>query len=104
MTNTVEIYKKDVNNDCYTLLGTVIYLVMVCSGQYEDYTERHIFATADKDTAEKWRDKYNRIIDNNKDRINHYYDDNDWDKPEPFWYDEINWDLPTAQVQEIALR
>lgn len=84
--------------------NTVIYLVMVCSGEHDDYTERHIFATTNKDTAEKWRDKYNRIIDNNKDRIIHYYDDQDCDKPEPFWYNEINWDLPTARVIEIERR
>lgn len=89
---------------CDALLGTVIYLVMVCNGQHEDYTERHIFATTDKDKAEKWRDKYNRIIDNNKDRINHYYDDGDYNKPVPFWYEAINWDFPTAQVREIELR
>ncbi len=87
-----------------TLLGTVIYLVQVCSGQYEDYREREMFATADKERAEKWRDKYNRIIDNNKDRIKHYYDDQDWNKPEPFWYDEINCNLPTARVIEIEWR
>ena len=82
----------------------IIYLVAVCSGEYEDYTEHNIFATTDKDKAEKWRDKYNRIIDNNKDRINNYYDDRDWVKPEPFWYDKINYDLPKARIREVELR
>ena len=104
MTKKNETLNTDKSMAYDALLGTVIYLVMVCSGEYEDYTERHIFATKDKKRAEKWRDKYNRIIDSNKDRINHYYDDQNWSKPEPFWYDEINWYSPAAQVREIELR
>ena len=87
-----------------TLLCTVIYLVNVCSGQYEVYTEREIFATADKERAEKWRDKYNRIIDNNKERIKHYYDDGNYEKEQPFWYDKINYDSPMARVIEVKWR
>jgi predicted secreted protein len=84
--------------------GTVIYVVQVCRGQYDDYWENEIFATADKARAEKWRDRYNRIIDDNKERIDNYYDDQDWSKPEPFWYSEINWDVPRARVIEIEWR
>jgi hypothetical protein len=99
-------------NNNKLLAPTVIYLVMICSGAYEDYTERHIFATADKEKAEKWQDKYNLIIANNKDRISKYYTDQDWHelsngsfrKPFPFWYTEIRYYKPIAKVVEIEWR
>lgn len=87
-----------------TVSCPVIYLVQMCSGQYEDYREHHIFATVDKERAERWCDKYNRIIENNKDRISHYYDDGNYDKPEPFWYSHIIYDSPIAIVEEIEFR
>jgi len=97
-------YENNKPNIASHSTGNVIYLVIVCSGQYEDYRERPVFATKDKELAKKWRDRFNRIIDSNEDRMNHYYDDGDYDKVEPFWYDEIRWRSPQAQVREVELR
>ena len=90
-----------------TLLGTVIYLVQLCSGQYEDYTQNEVFATTDKERAEKWCDKFNKIIEDNEDRIDKYYDDDDcddYDKEHPFWYDIMMYDCPTARFVKVELR
>jgi hypothetical protein len=91
-------------NVLYTILGNIVYLVAVCSWQYEDYYEREVFVTADKDKAEKWKEKYNKIIDNNVDRITDYYKDEDYDKPPCFWHDELSWDAPSAKITEVELR
>lgn len=90
--------KKGISNSLQN--EGIVYLVLV----YYDYIEHIIFATSDKKRAEKWRDKYNRIIDNNKDRITQYYDDDNFDKPEPFWYDEMSYGLPIAQIKEVEWR
>ena len=89
---------------CKTNKQEIIYLVVVCSGQYDDYFEQRVFGTLDKDRAEKWVKKYNKIIENNQHRIEHYYDDQNWDKLESFWYDKIYYDRPKARIREVQLR
>ena len=100
-----EIINNSEPNANNTEQNSVIYLVKVGSGCYEDYVEHEIFATIDKDVAEKWRDRYNLIISNNTDRINSYYDDDVYyDKPEPFWFNLISYDRPIAMAVEVELR
>ena len=82
----------------------LVYLVSVCTGSYEDYTEHEIFVTNDKTLATKWKDRYNRIIDENKDRIKHYRDDCNCNKKLPFWHDEIYYNEPVAKILEVEFR
>lgn len=81
------------------------YLVSICQGQFDDYTEHEVFVTASKDMADKWCSRFNKIIDENLDRIKHYYhDDKDYSKPELFWYNFIYWETPFAKSVEVEQR
>jgi len=82
----------------------VMYLVKICSGMYEDYTEQNIFVTRDKDKAKKWVDRYNRIVDENVDRIQTYYDDGDYDKPELYCYWILAYDNPNSIIEKLKVR
>jgi len=81
-----------------------IYLVQVCRGEHDDEHFFTIFATDDESYAKKWRDKFNRIIEENKDRIQKYYDDGNYEKPELFWQDMIEWDTPMAMIEKAEGR
>lgn len=78
----------------------IVYLVYLDRGDWEDYYVENIFTTTNKDKAEKWKAKFNRIIDNNwKRAISCGYG-----KTEPFWHDEIDLAYPVAQVKEVEWR
>ena len=81
----------------------VVYIVLECTGSYEDYREYPIFATFDKDKADKWVAKFNRIIFDNQDRIYNFYYDNDYSKQEPLWYERIS-EKPMARVVEVKIK
>lgn len=82
----------------------LIYVVYVAQGERDDYHKYNIFATLNKSKAEQWKDKYNRIIQNNKERIRKYYNDGNYDKPHLFWYNELAYDTPCANIREIPIR
>lgn len=81
-----------------------MYIVQECIGDYDDIIERIIFVTSNKKLAEKWKEKYERIIENNKERISNYYDDENYDKPYPLWHDKIVYRLPRITITEIERR
>ena len=81
-----------------------MHIVYVSSGEYDDYRERNMFVTHDKSKAEKWVLRYNKIVADNYNRIQNYYDDENYEKPEPFCYDDIHWDKPTAHCKTIEVR
>ena len=39
-----------------------LFIVMGSSGEWYDYTRYHFFVTTDEELAQKWVDKYNRIL------------------------------------------
>lgn len=81
-----------------------VYLVLVVSGKHEDYAEYRVFVAVDKEYAERWCAKFNRIIEGYTDWVCHYYDDKDWSKPRPFWYDYVSIEKPEALVIEVEWR
>lgn len=70
---------------------------------YDEYLSNE-FITFDKQKAELYCEKFNRIIKNNVERINHYYDDNDYDKLSTLWYDRIYLRNICAFVKPIKIR
>lgn len=82
----------------------VIYLVKVGQGSCDDYHEHEIFATIDKELADEWVIKFNRILDENLERIKCYYDDDNWDKAPLFLHDDIAYDTPNALISKVKLR
>jgi hypothetical protein len=74
-----------------------IYTATLTQGRYEDYYETIIFATFDKNKAEAWVDRFNRIIKENEERI--FNSDEDY-----FWNNFIRWENPIAIVQEFEVR
>lgn len=82
----------------------VIYITIICSGQYDCYHEHSIFATLVKEKADMWCERYNRIIKENMERSLVYQQKTDWDKPEPFLYDILVYDNPFAIVREVECR
>lgn len=83
---------------------SVVYIVLLCSGQWDDYHETPIFVTLDKEKAENWVCRFNRIIEENQERILGFYDDEDYSKPEPFWWNKLSDGRPMARIQETKLR
>lgn len=85
--------------------NSIIYVVSLVWGQIpEEYNEEEIFATSSIVKAEMWKKKYNRIVNENIQRIKHYYDDKNYDKPKLFWYDELRYDEPKAHIAKIEFR
>jgi hypothetical protein len=80
-----------------------LYIVIVAKGSYEDYYEESKFATLDKKKAELWVEKFNRIIDDNKERLQKaaYSDE---EHINYFWWDYVGWDTPMASFSEIEFR
>jgi hypothetical protein len=78
-----------------------VYLAIIATGQYEDYTEAVEFASKDKEKVTKWCDRFNNIIDSNKERIMRY--DFEEETPPPFWYDFIVYYEPKARIKETKL-
>ncbi len=79
-----------------------MYIVIVSTGRYDDHYENQQFVTNDKQIADIWVEKFNRIIDNNLERINSF--DIMSTGSEPLWYDFIISEEPTAYTFEIEYR
>lgn len=80
-----------------------IYIIILCAGVHEDYSKTLLFATFDEKVAENWVDRFNNIIINNKERIDNYYDDGDYDKPDLYLYDLIK-DPPFAKFKKLNIK
>ena len=80
-----------------------LYLVVVATGSYDDYFENIKFATEDEEKALLWVGKFNKIIEENKDRINNYCFTLGQEK-EPFWYDFIQYYEPIALIRKTELK
>ena len=81
--------------------NTHIYVAMITSGSYDDYTENTIFCSMNKDKVEKWVNRFNNIITNNEKRIKEY---ECCENEPPFWYDFVSWDYPIAVMNKIPIR
>lgn len=82
----------------------VAYLVMVCTGEYEDYQEDHKFVTTNKFEADKWACKFNKIICNNTKRIKESVSNGRFAMEDRLWDEFIYYGHPYAKVIEIELR
>ena len=82
-----------------------VYVVLVGIGDYEDYFEDIQFATFSKEKAKNWVEKYNRLIDLQRTRIEDkdYENNPDYDKP-PFLYDLISYHYPRAMMHKTKIR
>lgn len=80
-----------------------MYLVIVATGSYDDYTENVKFVTDDKTVADTWVARFNKIIDDNRERINDF-PIQDPENEEPFWYWLIQYYYPNAMVRETEYR
>ena len=81
-----------------------IYIAVIGQGEYGDYYESEIFASFDKDKVEKWVSKFNKIVEDNRDRICSHYDDGDYNKNDLFWYDYISYSRPIAIITTVEFR
>ena len=79
-----------------------IYLVIIVTGDSHDYIYHSHFATTDRDLALEWIDRFNKIIEDNEERIIKY--DIDLNDNTPFWHDYITYDKPMAMLEEIKIR
>lgn len=82
----------------------VAYLVSIRFGDIYDFGIENAFITKDYEKAEKWIEKFNKIVQNNYDRINHYYDDDIFHKTPPLWFEKIYSNEPVARLEEIEFR
>lgn len=80
-----------------------VYIVQEITGQWEDKWINVLFATLDKEKAEKWVERFNRIIDDADKRhrsINVNFED---DNSLPFWYEYIYYEKPVAEIKKTKL-
>lgn len=80
-----------------------LYLVVVATGSYDDYFEKIKFATEDEEKALLWVNKFNRILAENKDRLNNYCFTKNQEK-EPFWYGFVHYQEPNALIRKTELK
>lgn len=81
-----------------------IYVAIIGSGGWEDYSESEVFASFDKDKVEKWVGRFNKIVEDNRDRIISCYDDDNYDKPSLFWHDFIAYSKPIASAKSVKFK
>lgn len=81
-----------------------IYIVIIGEGEYEDYYENHIFASFDNDKVIAWKDRFNKIIKGNYERIRRYYNDDNYSKKNLFWHDYIAYSNPQAFIKEVEFK
>jgi hypothetical protein len=79
-----------------------MYLVMIATGSYDDYYENPEFITDDKDAANVWVARLNKIINENRGRLRNF--DLNSSKKLPFWYDNILLHDAQAQISEVPYR
>ena len=79
----------------------VCYLVYLIT---DDNYRENKFIIYDKIKAEMFCNRFNNIIKNNLERIELYYDDDNFDKPTPLWYDKISYYNLIANYEEIKIR
>lgn len=90
-----------------------LYLVTYSTGSYDDYFEVKVFATANKDIATKWIDRFNSILNKWKEYYKQYENTNtqpgyEWieDKYVDLYFDRwyMSRKLNKAFFEEIELR
>lgn len=79
------------------------YLVYVGTWDFESFFTKEKFVTDNKEYAEYWVNKFNRIIDNNAERIMCNFDDEGTRKI-LLWEAFIVLDKPIAGYKEIEFR
>ena len=87
----------------------IMYIVKVCMGECEDYTEYLKFVTENIEVAEKWVNRYNKIIKDNKERIqtiSNKIHKTDFEENiiTPLWFYDILYENPEAQIEKIQVR
>lgn len=82
------------------------YIVTITTGSSWDRDTYNKFVTLDKEYADTWVEKFNRIIENNKERIDKFAETPEFynDETQLFWAEYIHYQSPSARVEEIELR
>jgi ABC-type Fe3+/spermidine/putrescine transport system ATPase subunit len=76
------------------------YLITIVSGISHEINTDNVFVTQDKEKAQKWVDRYNRIIDENTERIEQKWNDGELCHHSYFIY----YERPAAYFTEIDFR
>lgn len=80
------------------------YAVFIGSGQYDDYHAFLQFVTFSEKKAENWVDKYNKIVEDNFERLLNFNDNSDYAKKLPFCHDMIVYEKAHAFFEKTKLR
>jgi len=83
-----------------------MYLVSIMTGDTSGYSRQIQFATHNLEVAQKWVDKYNKIITDNSERLKsiEYDDDKDDGFYFPYLYFLVNYENPKAIIQIIKIK
>lgn len=76
------------------------YLVSYSAGTYDTYIKVNHFVTFDKNKAERYVEKFNRILIQYRD----YFNDNDVDDESTIYFIYITLDINRASLEEIEVR
>jgi restriction endonuclease Mrr len=85
-------------------MGDTLKLAIIATGRYEDYHERIVFATFDGKRAREWAERFNGIIEANKERWDRWWGDPLMEDKELFWGEWYEWERPMAKVEEVEWR
>lgn len=89
------------NQDCKS---SKIYVVGYYGGVYDSSYEKIIFCTFDKNKAEKYVNKFNKLLDKWTDYYNDYYNNNNIDYYNRCYKYYIITDIMKCKYEEIELR
>lgn len=82
------------------------YIVVITEGGAYEWSDYNKFVTDDKEKAEKWVEKFNRIVDNHIERINKFVRSDAFMKSEKEFslHEHIYYNGPSASFREIEKR
>lgn len=81
-----------------------MYVVKIGFGEGCDFVEGIEFITKDEEKAVDWVNRYNRIIQDNKQRMIDFENKAEDNDVFPLWYDLILYTEPIARVEEVDYR
>lgn len=76
------------------------YLVSYSAGTYDTYIKVNHFVTFDKNKAERYVEKFNRILEEYRD----YFNDNDVDDESTMYFIYRTLEINCASLEEIEVR
>ena len=78
----------------------LVYIAVIGSGEYEDYSETMVFCSFDKNIVQTWINRFNKIIEENEQRIKSNYEKD----IDCFWSSCVVYEYPVAFIDTVVMK